>query len=386
MSAVGARRGTVLYIGASSKYFILHHIHLARAAAKQYEVRAALALDDAGDRARLEAEGIGVFPLRLSRGTANPLEVFGEAAALRRIVKAAVPDIVNAIGLKSVLVGAIALYGLPGTFIGAVTGLGYLFSGDGLKRRALRGLTFAGLRRTLGGRAGAFIFSNRDDRGEFLRRGVELPGGMPVIPIPGVDPAEFVPTPEPREGFRVALAGRMLREKGIEDFVEAARLFKRRVPEAEFILAGLPDAANPTSLDEAQLRRWDRECVITWLGHHANMPELLASCHVVCLPSYYGEGLPRVLMEALACGRPIVAADVPGCRDIVKDTDAGLLVPARDPEALVAALTRLRQNRDERLAMGRLGREAVEKKFAADVVADAVLKCYEAALALGTED
>src|SRR5262249_29987808 len=151
-----------------------------------------------------------------------------------------------------------------------------------------------------------------------------------VIAGVGVDTTEYHPTIEPAGPVRIVLASRMIREKGIEYFVEAARRLKFNGAHARFVLVGTPDPFNPSNLSEDQLRSWDREGIVEWQGFRRDMPRVLQEAHVVCLPTYYREGVPRILIEAAASGRPLVATDMPGCRDIVQNGVNGFTVPIHD--------------------------------------------------------
>jgi glycosyltransferase involved in cell wall biosynthesis len=172
-------------------------------------------------------------------------------------------------------------------------------------------------------------------------------------------------------------AARLLRDKGIREFVEAAQILKAGDIAARFVVVGDCDDANPTAIGSEQLAAWQNEGAIEWWGRRSDMPKVLASSHVVCLPSYR-EGLPKVLLEAAASGRPIVTTDVPGCRDVVRDGVNGFLVPARDSVALAAAIGRLIADPEMRVRMGREGRFIVEREFALSRIVTATLNLYSA--------
>jgi glycosyltransferase involved in cell wall biosynthesis len=174
----------------------------------------------------------------------------------------------------------------------------------------------------------------------------------------------------------------MLWDKGVGEFVEAVRLLKARGLDLKGVLVGMVDEDNPACIPEDQLRSWEADGVIEWRGHRDDMPRVLASAHIVVLPSYR-EGLPKVLLEATACARPIVATDVPGCREIVLDGDNGLLVPPRDAGALAEAIVTLLQDRTMRLRMGTCGREIVTREFSAEQVARETLAVYRELLGHG---
>lgn len=198
----------------------------------------------------------------------------------------------------------------------------------------------------------------------FFSRRVGDPDCTRVIPVPGVDTGVYDYSPEPADGFRVVLPARMLWEKGVGEFVEAAKLLRQSGIAVDCVLAGGIDEGNPAAIGERQLREWNAEGAVRWVGHQDDMSAVLASAHVICLPSYYREGFPRALAEAMACGRAIVTTDVPGCRDAVTNLGTGLLIPPRDGAALAKALKALwGDSAMRRREMGRRGREVVLERF-----------------------
>jgi glycosyltransferase involved in cell wall biosynthesis len=174
----------------------------------------------------------------------------------------------------------------------------------------------------------------------------------------------------------VVLPARLLFYKGVAEFVEAARVLRERGTRARFALVGEGDPGNPASVPADQLRQWESEGVVELFGWHDDMGKIFAQSHIVCLPSHGGEGVPRSLLEAAACGKPIVATDVPGCRDIVHDGKNGLLVPPRQVAPLAEALDRLIRDAELRCSMGARGRERALAEFSVDIVADQTLQLY----------
>lgn len=313
----------VVYVCPSSSAFVRHHLPVALAAAKKWRVYAILTRDDGKSEEILKYNDIDVHFIELSRKSINPIVVLREMLMLRSILKRLKPDLVNAINLKAVLSSAVAGVKLPGSLIGTIPGLGYMFTGNTFGQWVLRNTTMLGLKGVLRFKKHLLLLSNESDLLELSCRGVTSQEKMCIIPVPGVDTKEYVYTPEPAEGFRVILPARMLWHKGIKEFVEAASKLKHRIPNIECILAGEPDPGNPASVPESMLKSWSEEGIVSWIGWQDDMPALLASCHVVCLPSYYREGFPRSLVEAMFCGRAIVTTDVPGCRDAVKNSQNG---------------------------------------------------------------
>jgi glycosyltransferase involved in cell wall biosynthesis len=220
------------------------------------------------------------------------------------------------------------------------------------------------------------LFQNPDDRDTFVRLGLVPADKTVIIKGSGVDMTRFTPTPQPEGPPLILFAGRLIWQKGIGDFVAAARALKTRGLEARFVIVGYPEASSPAAVPAGTLDAWAAEGVIEWWGRRDDMPAVYAGAHIVCLPSSYGEGVPKVLIEAAACGRPAVATDAPGCREIVHDGANGLLVPVGDHEALCAALETLATDPARRAQMGMRGRQIAEAEFALTQVLDRTLALY----------
>ncbi len=222
------------------------------------------------------------------------------------------------------------------------------------------------------------VFQNAEDAGELVEAGIVGSDQIQVIRGVGVDTVKFSPPLETQDENQVpvvVLAGRMLWDKGIGEFVEAARLLKLRGSRVQCVLVGMVDKENPAAIPETQLRAWQSEGMVQWWGHREDMPNVLASAQIVVLPSYR-EGLPKVLLEAAACARPVVATNVAGCREIVKDGINGFLVPPKDPASLSEAIAKLLENPSLRIRMGIRGREIVEKEFSVDRISQETLNLY----------
>jgi glycosyltransferase involved in cell wall biosynthesis len=372
-----------LFLISEDWVFCSHRLPLAVAAREAgFEVTIATRVNQDGGRIR--AAGLDLVPLHWSRRSTHPLR---ELAALRELVavfRRVRPDIVHQVAVKPVLYGAVAarLTGVP-LVVNALTGMGYIFSSHDLKARLLRPLVRAALHLLLDRRNARLILQNADDVGQFTREGIVDPARVVLIRGAGVDPGEFTVVPEPPGPPLVVLPARMLRDKGVEEFVAAARALKAAGVVARFALVGAPDPENPACIPEARLAQWAAEGVVETWGHRRDMATVFQQCHVVCLPSYR-EGLPKALIEAAACGRPIVTADVPGCREVVRDGDNGLLVRVRDSVTLTDALRRLLESAALRAAMGRRGRERAEQEFSlAGVIAQTIGVYDEATAALG---
>jgi glycosyltransferase involved in cell wall biosynthesis len=370
--ASAGRRIRLLFFVTEDWYFCSHRLPLAVAAQEAgYDVTVVTRVGACGDMIR--AAGMKVIPLDMARRGRNPIRELSHVFRLARIYRELHPDVVHHVAMKPVLYGTIAarMARVPAV-VNALAGLGYVFSARGTSPRLLR----VGIGMMLGAllRHGAVIVQNPDDAA--VVSGLGVPDKrLHIIRGSGVDLRRFRALPEKQGIPVVVLVGRMLHDKGVVEFVEAARLLRAQGGRARFVLVGDPDRENPTSLSGAQLKAWRDEGVVEWHAWRDDMPVVYQGAHLVCLPSYR-EGLPKALLEAAASARAIVATDVPGCREIVRKGENGLLVPPRDPRALAEALHTLLDDPERRRRMGWRGREIVEKEFSLESVIASTLALY----------
>jgi glycosyltransferase involved in cell wall biosynthesis len=340
-------------------------------------------LSPAGEyAARLQELGFRWIDFPLSRRGMNPLEELRSLARLVRLYRREDPDLVQHFTIKCVLYGTLAARraGIRAV-VNSITGLGYVFLPGRPLKKVLRFFVRIWYRTVL--RGSQVIFENEDDRQAFLQFGFIRPSDGHLIPGVGVDTRRFTPAPFPSGQPVVLLAARLLWDKGIGEFVEAARLLRRADVPARFALAGRTDPGNPASIPEAQINAWADEGLVEWWGWIEDMPATLAKASIVCLPSYYREGLPTVLMEASACGRPVVTTDWPGCRDAVQDGISGFLVRERDAASLSDALRKLIVTPGLCSEMGAAGRHLAEEMFSSEKVLAQITAVYQAALLKG---
>ena len=323
---------------------------------------------------RMQEMGIRWLRFPLARRRLNPLAEIRTIVRLLKLYRQENPDLVHQFTVKCVLYGSLTcrLLGIR-SVVNSVTGLGYIFM-EGNGRRWLRGLIKLFYRLVL--RPTWVIFQNPDDRTIFLKNRLTDPQRAALIRGSGVDVRLFSPQPESPGLPLIILPARLLWDKGVGEFVEAARQLQADGQCARFALVGDRDNENPASVQEPQLLAWVKEGVIEWWGWRENMEEIFAQASIVCLPSYR-EGVPKTLIEAAACGRPIVASDVPGCREVVRPGENGLLVKARDVPGLVAALDYLIQNPKIRTKMGASGRKIAEEEFSLELIIPQTLAVYE---------
>jgi glycosyltransferase involved in cell wall biosynthesis len=367
----------LLYVVNVPWYFVAQWLALARGAREAgYEVHVATADDEGADE--LGAEG---FPLHFLPVTRRGLAPIRESSAICRLYRRLRPDLVHHLTIKPVVLGGVCarLARIPAV-VNTFTGLGFVFTAEGMLARARRASVLAAYRIALKHPRSRAVFQNRADLDYFRKLGLVAESEAILIPGVGVDLNRFAPSPEPRDEPVVMLVARMLRDKGIEEFVQAARSLKAAGIEARFVLVGVSDPGNPTAISDEQLQGWHREGVVECWGYRRDVDAVLRQAHVICLPSYR-EGLPTALIEAAASARAIVATDVPGCRDVVRHEDNGLLVPPRDATALSNALQRLIEDPRTRRRMAERGRQIAEAEFGVERIVARTLNVYKTLLA-----
>lgn len=335
---------------------------------------------------RLIEAGFRWIAAPMDRGSLHPLKELALLFWLRRLILAERPEIVHGFTIKCAVYASLAarMAGRAGHSSGrvnAVAGMGYVFTSNDLKARALRPLVRGLMRLALDGSKARLIVQNPDDAAFFIGATMVDPARIRLIPGSGVDCRRFAPMPglpaaSNGRRLRVLMAARLLWDKGLAEFADAARLVRQRGHAVQFLLAGEPDPGNPAAVPEAAVRRWVDEGVLEWLGHIDDMPELLRSTDVAVLPSYR-EGLPKGLIEAAACGLPVVTTDVPGCREVVLDDVNGLLVPVRDSGALASAIIRLCEDDELRRRLGAAARSRAETDFDERIIIDHTIKVYQ---------
>jgi len=366
----------LLFFVAEDWYFCSHRLPLAVAAKEAgFDVVVVTRVRAHGDI--ILNSGLRLIPVKMSRRGMNPLRELGVLFTIWRIYRQERPDIVHHVAIKPVLYGSVVAW-LTGCrdVINAMAGLGYLFNSRRWTALFLR-FWVIWLFRILFSRAGSkLIVQNPDDVNYFIRNGLIDSEKVVLIRGAGVDTDVFVPASrEPSGPPVVMLASRLLWDKGVKEFVEAAGMLRRQGVDARFVLVGDSDFENPAAISPNQLKIWQETGDVEWWGYQDDMPEVLIRSHLVCLPSYH-EGLPKILLETASCGKPIVAADVSGCREIVRHGENGLLVPVRDSGSLAVAIKALLDAPELRHRMGVAGRRLVEQEFAQEIVIEQTLRLY----------
>ncbi len=370
----------LLFLVTEDWYFCSHRLPIARAARDAgFKVVVATRVGKHGSC--IQQEGFRLIPLAMRRRSRNPFREMAAIVEILRIYRRERPDLVHHVAMKPVIYGSLAakMAGVPAV-VNALAGLGFVFSSDRWKAKLLRPWIRFAFRRLFNQAYGKVIVQNPDDQHLLTESGVLPMDRTVLIRGSGVDVSHFRATPEPEGGqVVVTLVARMLLDKGVVEFVKAARLLKQRGISFRAVLVGEPDPENPASILEHQLIAWQSEGVIEWWGQQSDIPAVWARSHIAVLPSYR-EGLPRTLLEAAACARPIIATGVPGCREIVEHEGNGLLVPVKDPAELAGAIERLVIDPALRQSMGAKGRELVQREFAEQIVVRKTLDLYRSML------
>lgn len=325
----------------------------------------------------IESAGLRLIPLEMDRRSLNPWAAVKAIRAVYRIYKDERPVLIHQVAMKPIVFGGIAarLAGLSGV-VNAVVGGGYAFTSTGALARLIRPVLIAALKRLLNPPGSKVVFENADDLDAFTRAGFLRSEDGVLIRGAGVDVSAYRQGSAASATPLVVVAARLLWDKGIGEFVDAARLLRASGIKARFVVVGDIDPGNRAAIDEGTLAAWREEGVAEFWGFREDMPAVLAQASISCLPSYR-EGLPKALLEAMAAGLPCVTTDVPGCREAVRHGDNGLLVPARDPQALADALKQLISDQTMRQRMGERGRARAVSEFSSEWVVQQTLGLYQ---------
>jgi glycosyltransferase involved in cell wall biosynthesis len=368
----------ILYVDNRSQYFVSHRLPLALAVRDQLaEVHVTTLSRREDDIKTITSNGMDFHRLAYNSNDRSVVKPIMLGLELARLFKELRPDLIHILTLKAMCVGGFAfLLADKSAVLMTVTGLGYAFTSRTLKARLL-GTAVSTIMPPLLKRAGDdFIFQNLDDLTVFHEKFRIARERLHLIRGSGVEIRNYPMLAEETGIPTVILVSRMLRDKGVTEFVEAATSLKLDGVQARFVLVGDPDPENPAGIPGSQLKEWHESGVIEWRGYCHDMLTLFSEAHIICLPSYR-EGIPKVLTEAAACGRPIVTTDAPGCREVVRHQENGLLVPPRDSHALAAALRILIKDPELRLSMGQNGRSLAENEFSLERVIKENFKLYE---------
>ncbi|WP_250523377.1 MULTISPECIES: glycosyltransferase family 4 protein [unclassified Caballeronia] len=330
---------------------------------------------------KLRDQGFRWHAVPMNRRSLNPLRELALVLWLARFFQREKPQLVHGFTIKSAVYGSFAskLAGVPAR-VNAVAGMGYVFTSRDLKARILKPVVRTVMRSALNGRDSILVLQNPDDIKLFEAARIVEKQSIRLIKGSGVDLTRFkvreASPDDVAKPLRILLAARLVWDKGIEEYVEAARMLRRENRTVRFLLAGSPDDGNPASVSTAMVQGWVKEGLVEWLGHVSDMPKLFTEVDVMVLPSYR-EGLPKALIEAAGCALPLITTDAPGCREVVSESGVdGLQVPVRDARALADAIRQLDDDRALARKLGLAAREKALKNFDERIVIEKTLAVY----------
>jgi len=370
---------TIIYFVSEDWYFCSHRLPIARKALKD-GFKVVVVTNVNNHRDIIESEGFELAPIEMSRGSVNLFSEFKTIYQIYTYCKKINPSVIHNVALKPVIYGTIVAKFIGSIkIVNAMAGLGFVFISDRIKARVIRLFIHKLFKFLFSSNSIGLILQNKDDLSYFLDNKLVKKNQTAIIRGSGVDINKFTPIKESTNTPIVMLASRMLWDKGVREFVSAAKILKDS-SNIRFVLVGESDHENPASISDRQLKKWNELGIVEWWGAMDNMHEVLSKACIVCLPSYR-EGLPKVLLEAASCGRPIIATDVPGCREIVRNGENGVLVPPYEVESIADAIKDLVNNPEKRKNMGVNGRKLVESEFSEEIVVSQTLKLYKKMLA-----
>lgn len=364
----------LLYVANEDYAFLMHRLPMARAAREAgYEVHVATNVN--AGAAAITAERFVVHPIPFRRGGLSPSSALPTIRAIRAVEAAIRPDVVHHSGLQSSVLGSLATLGRTTPVVNAMTGLGYVFTSASWRSRLLKQSLLWLLPRLMNRTPSCVLVQNPDDREALQAMGVRG-DKITLIPGSGVDTDRFQPLPEPDGPITFGFAGRLLTDKGVRALITAHRMLRQQGRSDQLLIAGSPDPANPASVSAEEVEAWRNEPGITLLGQIKDITELWRRCHIAVLPSHR-EGLPVSLLEAAACGRPLISTDAPGCREIAIHGQTGLSVPVEDAAALAQAMAQLATSPELRARYGTAARQLVEDKLSARTIGRSVVALYD---------
>jgi len=366
----------LLFVISEDYVFVSHRLFLGKYALEQ-GMHVGILCNTSKHKKLIEESGIEVFDWPFIRGSLNPINEIKSLWFVFITIKKFKPDIVHSVALKPIIYASIAcrcLFIKRRVF--ALTGVGFVFSSDKMKAKFLRPAVAAVLKWAFNGSLSRIIVQNSDDRVLLASKNIADPESVHLIRGAGVDTVAFKPSFIDSNIPLVILPARVLWDKGVGEFVSAARILYEKGLNARFAIVGEPDHHNPMCVPIAQIKLWVNEGTVEYWGHQYNMPKVLESASIVCLPSYR-EGLPKSLLEAASCGLPLVAFDVPGCREAIDNERNGYLVPLKDVNALSMALEKLILNKDLRETMGNNSRKKAIQEFSQERIAKETFEVWE---------
>lgn len=369
----------IIFVVTEDWYFLSHRLPMARGA-QSMGLDVIVATKATGQEKAIEAEGFLHVPLAIERAGLNPLSDWQLEKFLTDLYRRERPAIVHHVAMKPVIYGSRAARraGIPGV-VNALGGFGFLFVSNSLKARLLRPLVSAQLRQAFATPHSSLVLQNQSARDFAISKGLAEPDQITLIKGSGVDTDHFAPSAEPNGPVTCGFVARMLKSKGVEEIIGAAKILKAKGENIRFLMVGDADPSNPDSLSNDQMAAWQTEGLIDWRGRLADVAPIWAESHMALLPSW-GEGLPKSLLEAASCGRPMITSNHTGCAELCRDGLDGLLIPDRDPQALADAIMALAKDPARRQQMGLSARQRIVDEFSNAVVSDQTKALYRALL------
>lgn len=375
---INNERRTLLYFVNVDWFFISHRLPIALKALQQ-GFHVVIACRFTTHREQLESMGFETYEIPFSRSGVGLFSEMKTLLNVRQVISLTRPDIIHSITIKPVIYSGLMRKTLfrKSAMVSAISGLGYVFTSPTLRARLIK-LTVSLLYKiSLSGKRKIVIFQNISDE-SILSNIVGLTRDDKVlIKGSGADLNVYNYKPEMEEcSVKVSMACRLLKDKGVYEYIEAAKLVKEKYPDVDFLLIGTPDIENPNSVMIHEIEKWANDGVVKYLGHRTDIAEIFSQSNIVCLPSFYGEGVPKVLIEAAACGRAIVTTNNPGCRDAIIHGQTGLCVPIKNSQALAGAIISLIEQPELRRKMGIAARDFAEQEFDVNSVVDKHMSIY----------
>lgn len=378
MNTAKIKKKKLLFIVNVDWFFVSHRLPIALNAKNNgYDVT--IACHFTKHKQELVDMGFNAIEVPFSRSGSSIVNEYRTLRRISFIINSVSPSLIHAVTIKPVLYTGLLLKitkkKIP--FIAAISGLGYVFTAHTFRAKITQLFASVFYSVSLSQKLKVVIFQNTSDESTLTGVAKLKPSEKELIKGSGADLSVYKYLPENINGkITVVMASRLLKEKGVYEYIEAAKLVRECYPDINFLLVGTPDLENPNTVKQTEIEQWVNEGIINYLGHRSDIPNVFSNSNIVCLPSFYGEGVPKVLIEAAACGRAIITTDNPGCRDAIIEGQTGLSVPVKNAEALATALIKLIDDPELRISMGKRARTFAEKEFDVRSVVDKHLKIY----------
>ena len=372
-SSFSSSKKRILFFVNVDWFFLSHRLPIALEALENgYEVHVATTITDSANI--LKFKDIKVHPITIQRSGANIYNLLVNLVKIFLIIRRVKPDILHAITIKPILLsGLVRIFYKRLPFISSISGLGITFNSPGFFSRVRLLIINIFYRLSFSGENLVVIFQNNNDMQRIDKLCNLSNSSKILIPGSGVDLNLYKPENIIVKPPLLLFASRLLISKGILEFVAAAKHIKS----ARFVVVGMLDEDSPDCVEKHRLQEWIDKGIIEYWGHKTNMNEIINKSSVVVLPSYYGEGLPKILIEAAACGKPVITTDHPGCRDAIISNKTGILIPKKDPNSLIRSIKYILSSEDKCYRMGIASRELAEKKFDIRNVIKSHLEIYK---------